>query len=270
MSDTIIKRMAQKCGTAAQWAAANTILLKGEIGIEIPSGKHKVGDGVTPWNTLQYATVTPADISSFGGGDMTKAQFATNADAASGYVDKAKTADRLSASLTAADIPALTLSKISDAGSAASKDVGTGAGNVPLIGPDGKLVGSIIPTVAIGDTFMVSSESAMLALSTAEKGDVAIRTDVSKTFILASEPYSTLANWWEMLAPGDVLSVNSQTGIVTLTTDNISEGATNKYYTDARFDTRFAAKSSAGLTDGGTILHTTDDFVISGGSPSDI
>ena len=42
----------------------------------------------------------------------------------------------------------------------------------------------------------------MLAL-TAQTGDVAIRTDVNKTFILAATPASTLANWKEILTPAD-------------------------------------------------------------------
>ena len=56
----------------------------------------------------------------------------------------------------------------------------------------------------------------MLAL-TAQAGDIAVRTDVSKTFILVASPASTLANWQELLTPTDsVLSVDGQTGIVDL------------------------------------------------------
>lgn len=43
---------------------------------------------------------------------------------------------------------------------------------------------------------------------------------------------------------GGVTSVNTQTGAVTLVTDNIGEGSTNKYYTDAR--ARAAVSFSAG------------------------
>ena len=35
--------------TAANWAAANPVLLKGEIGIELDTRKIKVGDGTTDW-----------------------------------------------------------------------------------------------------------------------------------------------------------------------------------------------------------------------------
>ena len=43
-----------KRGTAAQWAAANTVLEEGELGLETDSGKIKVGDGATAWNTQPY------------------------------------------------------------------------------------------------------------------------------------------------------------------------------------------------------------------------
>ena len=52
-----------------------------------------------------------------------------------------------------------------------------------------------------------------------------------------------------------VTSVNSQTGAVSLTTSNISEG-TNLYYTDARFDTRFGTKSTTNLAEGTNLYFT--------------
>ena len=107
-------------------------------------------------------------------------------------------------------------------GSAASKDVGTAAGNVPMLDSNGKLVESIIPVVAITETYVVDSQSAMLALS-AQVGDVAIRTDVSKSFILQSLPATTDANWKELLTPDcKVISVNGKQGAVVLTGDNIT------------------------------------------------
>lgn len=52
-----------------------------------------------------------------------------------------------------------------------------------------------------------------------------------------------------------VTSVNSQTGAVSLTTSNISEG-TNLYYTDARFDTRLGTKSTTNLAEGTNLYFT--------------
>ena len=39
-------------GTSAQWASTNPILLSGEPGYETDTGKMKLGDGVTHWNSL--------------------------------------------------------------------------------------------------------------------------------------------------------------------------------------------------------------------------
>jgi hypothetical protein len=91
------------------------------------------------------------------------------------------------------------------------------ANGVATLGADSKIPNNQLPALAITDTFVVASQGAMLALSTAEKGDVAVRTDLNKSFILTADPYSTLANWQELLTPTDaVLSVNSLTGAVTL------------------------------------------------------
>lgn len=52
--------------------------------------------------------------------------------------------------------------------------------------------------IAITDTFVVSSEAAMLAL-TAETGDIAIRSDLGETFILQVNDPTVLSNWIELL-----------------------------------------------------------------------
>jgi hypothetical protein len=73
-----------------------------------------------------------------------------------------------------------------------------------------------LPALAISETSVVNSQSAMLAL-TAQVGDVAVRTDVNKSFILTATPATTLANWQELLTPTDaVLSVDGSTGAVSL------------------------------------------------------
>ena len=61
-----------RAGTKAQWEQSNMVLKEREIGYEIPNAgvgkgivKMKMGDGVTPWNSLPYAipdALTPSDI----------------------------------------------------------------------------------------------------------------------------------------------------------------------------------------------------------------
>lgn len=169
------------------------------------------------------------------------------------------------ANLTMADIPELTLSKISDAGTAAAKDFGTAEGNVPVLGAGGKLSEAVIPAIAITDTFVVDSQAAMLALE-AQQGDVAVRTDVNKTFILKVAPATTLANWVELETPTDaVTSVNGLTGAVTLTTSEVAEGS-NLYFTTARANANWVTHASTELTDSDTLLRTTDTLILNGGN----
>jgi len=42
-------------GTAAQWTSANPTLMAGEIGAETDTGRFKIGNGSTAWNSLTYA-----------------------------------------------------------------------------------------------------------------------------------------------------------------------------------------------------------------------
>jgi hypothetical protein len=112
---------------------------------------------------------------------------------------------------------------IANLGTASSKDTGTSAGNVPVLDGTGKLSGSILPDLAITDVFVVASEVEMLALSTAKTGDVVIRTDIEKTYILATLNYATLTDWKELTVPhAPVSSVAGKTGVVTLDVADIS------------------------------------------------
>lgn len=105
---------------------------------------------------------------------------------------------------------------------------------------DGKISSSYLPSIAITDVFVVASQAAMLALSTADKGDVAVRTDENKTYILTALPYSTLSNWQLLLSPTDtVTSVFGRTGAVTATSgdytaDQITETASRVFLSPAQ------------------------------------
>lgn len=88
---------------------------------------------------------------------------------------------------------------------------------IPQLDGSGKMLTSFLPALALSDTFVVASQVAMLALG-AQTGDVAVRTDLSKSFILRGANPATLTDWQELLTPGDaVTSVNGQTGTVSIT-----------------------------------------------------
>ena len=288
--------------TAENWAAANPVLLKGELGIELDTRKIKVGDGTTNWQSLKYLTddivlseTDPTDTDSqYDLGELwlnqaegkvyillaktekaavwtriaTADELAVVAEAQ--VAQKLKTPHKIeitgdadgsanfdgsedalielvlknsgategtftkftvnekglvvkSELLTADDIPQLTLGKIADAGTAAARDVGTKAGNLIELNAKGKIDKKYLPAIAITEPFAVSSEEEMLAL-TAQKGDVAIRSDESRTYILKEAPPSVKENWLELQTPDcKIHSVNGQIGAVVLTTADIEE-----------------------------------------------
>ena len=118
---------------------------------------------------------------------------------------------------------------------------------VATLGNDGKIPSNQIPAISFQSATVVNSQAAMLGLSSAITGSIAIRTDINKNFVLSALPSSTLSNWIELATPSSVTSVNGSVGPnVVLTTNDVSEGSNNKYYTDARV--RSALNAASPLT----------------------
>jgi hypothetical protein len=109
-------------------------------------------------------------------------------------------------------------------------EIGLPFGVAPL-GDDAKIPSSFLPAVPINNTFVVANTTARLAL-VANIGDVAVQTDTQESYILQATPPANPASWVKLLFPASVVSVNSQTGVVSLSTTNIPEGA-NKYASSA-------------------------------------
>lgn len=117
----------------------------------------------------------------------------------------------------------------------------------------GKIPASRIDFGQTGQTFVVASQAAMLAVSGANIGALAVRTDESKNYRLIAQPASTLANWQLLLSPdAPVQSVNGFTGNVNLLTTHISEGS-NYWWTAAR------SRSAQSLTTSGSSGSATYD-----------
>lgn len=62
-------RFALRRGTAADLAAVNETLLRGEWCLEIDTGRFKIGDGSSAWNDLDYAGAGYMDLSGLADGD---------------------------------------------------------------------------------------------------------------------------------------------------------------------------------------------------------
>jgi hypothetical protein len=196
-------------GTAAQWTTANPILTAGEPGFETDTGKFKLGDGTLTWTALAYVGADKALVS--------------HTHTASQISDSTTTGRSV---LTAVDA------------AAARTAIGAGTGTSNLaIGSTGttakagdwfpafsEVTGTIgtsqLPPLAVNEVFAPATQAAMLLL-TAERGDVAIRQDTGKTYILSTDSPSTLADWKLITAVGDVASVAGRTGAVVLTKTDV-------------------------------------------------
>ena len=109
------------------------------------------------------------------------------------------------------------------------------ANGVASLDASSKVPAAQIPVISFSSASVVADETAMLALSGAIVGSIAIRTDVSKNFVLSATGPSVLSNWVELATPTSVTSINGLAGpTVSLTTNEITEGTTNKYFTDTR------------------------------------
>ena len=142
-----------------------------------------------------------------------------------------------------------------------------GASNgVASLNAFGIIPSSQLPPVTLSSTNVVASDAAMIALSSATVGSIAIRTDVNKNYVLSALPASTLGNWIELLTPAaPVQTVNGYTGSVNLTKTDFDLGNVNNT-SDANkpisTDVQNALNLKANITDVNTGLaqkmNTTD------------
>lgn len=134
--------------------------------------------------------------------------LSTNLSTLAGVVSGAFGRTLLGTADAASAKTALGLATVATTGSASDITVGT-------------LPTSVMPLLAINDTFVVVSQAAMLAL-TAQRGDIAKRTDLNgQAFVLQADAPSVLGNWIGLNTTSDVSSVNGQTGTVVVTKTDV-------------------------------------------------
>lgn len=119
---------------------------------------------------------------------------------------------------------------------AANKNIANGYAGLDS---NGKLLTTLLPSITISDTFIVSSQSAMLSLI-AETGDIAIRTDLNKSYILKGGNSNVLGDWQELLTPtSEVTTVFGRKGAIIsqvgdYNADQITETSTRKFQTETQ------------------------------------
>ena len=110
-----------------------------------------------------------------------------------------------------------------------------------------KIYANQLPSIAITDTFVINTQAAMLAL-TAQTGDVAVRSDLRKSYILSTDDPTTLANWKELQTPTDVVtSVNGLTGDVQFYTEKGTTFPTTPFNKQLFFLTALSGTYKRGL-----------------------
>jgi hypothetical protein len=218
-------RIMNRGRTTAAWSLSEEVLVQNETGLAEDAGPIKQGDGATPWDGLPYINQRPAVIS---------AVAPTAADDAYAIGD----------AWIDSDTGALyTLFAIS----------GERA--------DWKRVVTFDDLVSLGAGDMLKSAYA----TDANLGDTAIAQDTGDIYRLVTDGPTDLSNWRKTTNGADgVTSWAGRTGAVEPTTSDVTEG-TNLYFTAARatanFDTNFPNSVSTDLSDGATILHTTDTLI---------
>jgi hypothetical protein len=96
------------------------------------------------------------------------------------------------------------------------------ANGVASLNALGKVPSSQLPAVTLNSTNVIPSEFDMLALTGVTVGSIAIRTDISKNFVLSDTDPTNIFNWVELLTPAaPVQSVNGYSGSVNLTKSDI-------------------------------------------------
>jgi len=175
-----------KCGSATAIATLNPVLLKGQLAIEIDTGKMKCGDGIKTWSQLPYINTLPADIATA----MFTGTYDTNAD---GKVDAADTADSAAKLSTKRKINNVDFDGTSDITIYDGTKIPTsekGAANgVATLGPDGLIPSAQLPSYVddVVDAHIITEATALsagwLSLSS---GGAALTPEQGKIYVVVT------------------------------------------------------------------------------------
>lgn len=242
MANTLLTSIRVISKTHTEWVSQNPILLLTQAAYSTDTRELKIGNGSLHWVDLPVDSshgsvpshshihhsdgrdpITPADILAApvdGNNKVPVANLPVATTAVQGITQLNDTLTSTSTNLALTAAQGKVLKDAVDTKEvAANKNAVNGYAG---LGSDGKILESLLPSIALVDTFEAASQTAMLALSTARRGDICIRSDINKTFILSVDGYSVLSNWKELRTPTDaVLSVAGKTGAVTLSKSDV-------------------------------------------------
>lgn len=141
----------QRRGTAAALTAANEIPAAGQIVVETDTNLIKIGDGVTRWNSLQYLNneIVIADVAGLQSALNGKQPTGNYASLSHQHVIGDVSGLQVVFDGKAALVHTHTVSSITDAGTAATRDVpavGNATTTQVVIGSDTRLTDQRVPT----------------------------------------------------------------------------------------------------------------------------
>jgi hypothetical protein len=92
-----------------------------------------------------------------------------------------------------------------------------------------------------------------------EAGSLWYNATANELYVLEDATVGAAA-WQKVTAEQAVTSVNGETGVIVLDSDDIAEGIANLYYTSARFDADLATKDTDDLAEGSNLYYTQTRF----------
>ena len=249
-------RIQVRRGTANQWSTTNPTLAAGEIGLETDTLKFKVGNGSSAWNSISsYANVVPGDLNTTLNGyletsDLSKTSGTGVAELTDGdlYIPGTDiifegTANNHELTLTAPDVTSDKTITLPDATTTlVGRDTTDTLTNKTITSPtvsglvlsdssivfEGAVADSYETTLTVGEP----TEDRIITLpnvtgTVITTGDTGTVTNAMLAGSIANEKLTNSS----ITINGTSTSLG---GSRTLGTDDISEGATNKYFTDER------------------------------------
>lgn len=261
MSKTVNTKILLRNDSASNWTTNNPTLAKGQIGVEIDTGKFKFGDGTTPWNSLSYGA--GADIalaSAQANGLMSSTDYSKLAGIASGAQvnQNAFSNVKVGSSTVAADSKTDTLELAA----------GSNITLTPDTINDKVTIAATVPT----KTSDLTNDSGFITSSDIPEGAAASTTTPKMDGTAAVGTELAFARG-DHVHPSDTSKMNVSggtfTGAVTLSGDPTSNlNPATKQYVDTQITTNLAASDAmvfkGTLGTGGTVTAVPTTGVVKG------
>lgn len=206
-------RMQQRRGTLSQWAAANPVLAAGEIGWESDTNKFKLGDGVNQWSNLDYFTPIDPD------GPSLEDYVPLNAVGEPGGVASLDENGQVPASqLGNATVDLSSYATQTYVDTAVSGLVDAAPGLLDTLNELAAAIGDDANFVTTVNAAITNGDAATLSAAEDYADGLAVNYDAAGSAAAAQTAAETFAT----------------NAINALDTDDIEEGATNLYFSNAR------------------------------------